>query len=217
MYNELIKLIDQIKGINKKLGTGKRYDPQAFVKSLRRLAVSMAKEYNKEAEFDYSEFSADLIPESHRLLVRDALVQMVRNAMRHGIETKEKREKLGKDGKGIVKISGYAQDKDYLLVLEDDGQGINNEKLAKALTACGECTQEEVSHMDQKELTEAIFIPGLSTASTTDKNAGRGMGMDIIKKKIEKIGGSISMMTQPGKFTKFIVTIPYEHKPINMN
>jgi len=217
MYNELIKLIEQIQGINKKLGKGKRYDPQAFVKSLKRLALSMAREYNKDADFDYSEFSADLIPENHRLLVRDALVQMVRNSMRHGIETKEKREKLGKDGTGHIKISGFAQDKDYLLVLEDDGQGINNEKLAKALTVCGECSADEVAQMNQQELTESIFIPGISTVSETDKNAGRGMGMDIIKKKIEKIGGSISMMTKPGKFTKFIVTIPYEHLPINMN
>ena len=124
---------------------------------------------------------------------------------------------MGKDGTGHVKISGFAQDTDYLLILEDDGQGIDNEKLAKALVLSGECSEEEVALMNQQQLTEAIFIPGVSTAVKADKNAGRGMGMDIIKKKIEKIGGSISMMTQPGKFTKFVVTIPYEYKPINMN
>jgi len=217
MYNELIKLIEQIKGINKKLGNGKKYDPQAFVKSLKRLALSMAKEYDKEAEFDYSEFSADLIPENHRLLVRDALVQLVRNAMRHGIESKETRKKFGKEAVGHIKISGFAQDKDYLLILEDDGQGIDNVKVAKALTLSGECTAEEVEKMNEQQLIESIFIPGVSTATDTDKNAGRGMGMDIIRKKIEKIGGSISMMTKPGRFTKFIVTIPYEYKPFNMN
>ena len=217
MYDELIKLIKQIKGINKKLSHGKRYDPQAFVKSLKRLAVSMAKEYDKEAEFDYSEFSADLIPENHRLLVRDALVQMVRNAMRHGIETRETREKLGKESVGHIKISGFSQDKDYLLVLEDDGQGIDNQKVARALTHHGKYSEAEVAQMNQKQLTEAIFIPGVSTAYDTDKNAGRGMGMDIIKRKIEKIGGSISMNTKPGRFTKFIVTIPYEHNVIHNN
>jgi len=192
-------------------------DSQDFVKSLKRLTASMAREYNKDAEFDYSEFSDDLIPENHRLLARDALVQMVHNAIRHGIETKEKRELVGKNGTGHVKISGFAEDKDYLLVFEDDGQGINYKKLARALTDCGECTPEEVAQMDQQELTEAIFIPGVSTTSETDKNVDRGMGMDIIKKKIEKIGGNISMMTKPGKFTKFIVTIPYEYRPIHMN
>jgi two-component system, chemotaxis family, sensor kinase CheA len=217
MYDELIKLIKQIEGINKRLGEGKRYDPQAFVKSLKRLAVSMAHEYNKQADFDYSEFSADLIPENHRLLVRDALVQLVRNAMRHGIETREKREKQGKNGIGHIKISGYSREKDYFLVLEDDGQGIDNQKVAEALTHCGKCSVEEVARMDQQQLTEAIFIPGVSTVFDADKNAGRGMGMDIIKKKIEKIGGNISIVTQPGLFTRFTVTIPYEHKPINMN
>jgi chemotaxis protein histidine kinase CheA len=140
---------------------------------------------------------------------------MVRNSLKHGIESRKTREQQGKDGIGHIKISGFYQGNNYQLIFEDDGRGIDSKKLATALTASGKCTQEDLMHMDDNTLLESIFIPGLSTAASADKHGGRGIGMDIIKKKLENIGGAISIKTEPGKFTKFILTIPNGQASLN--
>jgi PAS domain S-box-containing protein len=210
MYEELLKLIDQIKGINQKLNSTKRYDGTVFLKSLERLTRAMSYEYNKQVELDYSGFKVALIPEHHRLLVRDILVQMVRNSICHGIEDVSERVQSGKTEIGHLKVSGYEENNEYIMIFEDDGQGIRSEKLARHLTLAGKRTEEEVSGLNESELYNSIFLPGVSTAENMDVHAGRGVGMDIIKKKIEKIEGKILLATEPGKYTRFVVSIPYK-------
>jgi len=179
-----------------------------LLNTLDRLVKSLNTECDKEVKFDHSKLEGSSIPFQRRLLIRDILVQLIRNSMFHGIESKDERNRLKKPVHGKIKVSGNAQDNAYIIQYEDDGKGLELKKLEEKARKSGLWSKIEIDSWTKEKLYETIFAPGISTASKVNITAGRGMGMSIIKTKLDKIGGEIIVETEPNAYTRFEILIP---------
>ncbi|MCC5892254.1 chemotaxis protein CheA [Exiguobacterium sp.] len=172
-----------------------------------RMVRSVAKDIHKKVQLDITgaetELDRTVIDE-----IGDPLVHLIRNAIDHGIELPEVREQAGKDKQGKLSLRAYHGGNRVFIEIEDDGAGINVDKVrAKALER-GVLTAEEAAAMSDNELAMLIFAPGFSTADVVTDLSGRGVGLDVVKNKIESLGGVVSLETVVGQGTKFQVSLP---------
>jgi signal transduction histidine kinase len=149
------------------------------------------------------------LPAAYRRVVKDIAVQAVRNAVVHGIESPATRVAAGKTEFGTIRIELQRQeDKGYKLTLQDDGQGLVTEKIiAKALEK-GLVTPAEAASLDIKGVIKFLFKSGFSTLEGANKDAGRGVGMNLIADLVQQAGGKISIASAAGRYTRFTVTLP---------
>jgi two-component system chemotaxis sensor kinase CheA len=140
--------------------------------------------------------------------IGDPLVHLLRNAIDHGIETPERRAELGKDETGNITITASRQQNYVLIRIEDDGRGIDPEEVRKAALEKGLILREEAEQLSEREAIQLIFAPGLSTASVVTDLSGRGVGMDIVKNRIERLGGSVRVESKPGSCSRFELKLP---------
>ena len=140
--------------------------------------------------------------------IGDPLVHLLRNAVDHGIETPEKRVELGKEETGNIMITASRQQNHVLIRIEDDGRGIDAEEILKAALQKRLISKEEAEKISERELIQLIFTPGLSTASMITDLSGRGVGMDIVKNRIERLGGSIKVESKLGSGSRFELRLP---------
>jgi non-canonical purine NTP pyrophosphatase (RdgB/HAM1 family) len=137
------------------------------------------------------------------------LLQIVRNAIVHGIEPFEKRIQAGKDTKGVLTVNTKQEGNFVLIELSDDGYGLNIESIKECILAKGFITSaEQLAEFSDEELLEAIFLPGFTTKKQADKLAGRGVGLDLVRNKVRKLGGEISVTTKKNKGTTFHIKVP---------
>ncbi|MGA1862365.1 response regulator [Deferribacter thermophilus] len=141
-------------------------------------------------------------------LLTDSFLHLVRNAVSHGIENKQERLKKGKSNIGNIKLSAYRAGNSILFDIEDDGSGIDIEKIKMTIVEKGLLTEYEASQLRTDELISYIFQPGFSTASQISDVSGRGVGLDVVKKNVESLGGTITVSTKKDKYTKFTIMIP---------
>lgn len=172
-----------------------------------RMVRSVAKDIHKKVQLDISgaetELDRTVIDE-----IGDPLVHLIRNAIDHGIERPEVRLQAGKPEQGMLALRAYHGGNRVFIEIEDDGAGINVDKVrAKALER-GVITSEEAGMMSENELAMLIFAPGFSTADVVTDLSGRGVGLDVVKNKIESLGGVVSLETVAGQGTKFQVSLP---------
>lgn len=140
--------------------------------------------------------------------LNDPLMHMVRNSMDHGIEeTADERIAAGKDPKGKITLAAYSSSGEVIITVSDDGYGINTEKVLAKAKKNGLLTKPESEYSD-KEIFNMIMLPGFSTNEQVTEYSGRGVGMDVVKKGIEKIGGTVSVDSKEGFGTTFIIKIP---------
>lgn len=203
-FYELKDLIDQIGKLNAQLNQ-KGYDKDMMFKFLGKLVDRLAKEHDKRAKLIMDDYLGDTIPIESRSLITDILVQLIRNSIAHGIETTSIRKKAGKDELGKIEISNSTKGNTCIIQFKDDGQGIQLDKLRKKAMEMGKWSEEEVKKWDDEKLANIIFIPHLSTTEKAGMTSGRGMGMDIIKSKIEKLNGRIKIDTQKDKYCQFTI------------
>ena len=138
----------------------------------------------------------------------DPLMHMVRNSMDHGIEdTEEERIAAGKPPAGTIKLSAYSSSGEVVIVVSDDGKGMDAQKLLDKAEKNGILTKPRSEYTD-KEAFNLIMLPGFSTNETVTEFSGRGVGMDVVKQNIEKMGGTVSIDSQLGRGTSFTVKIP---------
>ncbi|MBF0406097.1 MAG: chemotaxis protein CheW [Candidatus Riflebacteria bacterium] len=138
----------------------------------------------------------------------DPLTHMVRNACDHGIETPETRSKSGKNNSGTVKIRAFHEAGQVVIELSDDGKGIDSEKVAQSAIRKGLITQEKLQNMSEKEKMFLIFLPGLSTAEKISDVSGRGVGMDVVKTNLDRLGGKIEIESEIGRGSLFRIKLP---------
>ncbi|HEY8282993.1 MAG TPA: chemotaxis protein CheA [Chloroflexota bacterium] len=138
----------------------------------------------------------------------DPLVHLLRNCIDHGIEVPEEREAAGKDPAGAIMLSATALENHIVIEVRDNGRGIDGRKVAVAAVRKGLMTQEAADRLSDKEAVDLVFAAGLSTARAITDISGRGVGMDIVKATIERMGGRISIETVLGEGTTFSVTLP---------
>ncbi|WP_186647320.1 hybrid sensor histidine kinase/response regulator [Fluviispira vulneris] len=140
--------------------------------------------------------------------VKDPLMHIVRNAVDHGIETLEERKKVGKKETAVIRINAYNESGQVIIEIIDDGRGIDKDKISAKALEKGIITKEALAKMTEKEIQLLIFAPGFSTADVVSNISGRGVGMDVVKTNVERIGGFVDLFSVPGEGTTIIIKIP---------
>src|SRR5882672_5619164 len=158
--------------------------------ALQQLAARIARENNKEASLKCTGFEA--VPEDYRRAVKDIGIQAVRNAIVHGIETPDARAAAGKAHEGMVRLSFQdVGETGYKLIIEDDSQGLSTDRIKETAVKKGFITAEKAQTMDTKKVFSLLFQPGFSTIETATKDAGRGVGMNLIADLTNQMGGRV--------------------------
>lgn len=135
----------------------------------------------------------------------NSLIHLIRNSIDHGIESPEARQASGKSPMGIIHVAAVRTDDGLTVTVEDDGDGINLQRVASHAVNRKLYTQDQVNRMSEEELISIIFQPGFSTASAVSSISGRGVGMDMVKNTVESVGGIIRARTTAGKGSQFIL------------
>jgi two-component system, chemotaxis family, sensor histidine kinase and response regulator PixL len=144
----------------------------------------------------------------------DPILQLVRNAFDHGVETPQARRELGKQEQGIIEIRAYHQGSQTIIEVRDDGQGLNLDKIKRKGIQLGLIAADSDGNSynytpTEDELLELLFSPGFSTANKVSEISGRGMGLDIVRSQLHSLSGSISIHSSPNQGTTFILKIPF--------
>ncbi len=174
-----------------------------FPRIVRDLAKRLNKKVNLVLEGEDTEIDRSILDK-----LEDPLIHLVRNAIDHGIEPPEERVAAGKPEEGTIKLSAYQEGDRIIISIEDDGRGINVEKVKKKAVEKGLITPEQAENMSDKEAFELLFMPGFSTADKVSEVSGRGVGMDVVASTIHALRGTIEVESEPGKGTKFIMKLP---------
>ncbi len=140
--------------------------------------------------------------------VKDPLTHLVRNSVDHGIETPEEREATGKARRGTLTLRAYHESGQVVMEIGDDGKGISPDVIGRKAVEKGLVSADELAAMSRRAVLDLIFRPGFSTADAVTNVSGRGVGMDVVRTNIEKIGGSVDLTSTPGHGTVMRVTIP---------
>ena len=174
-----------------------------FPRMVRDLSHELGKQVMVEIESGDVEIDREMIE-----VVRDPLVHLIRNAVDHGIETPAERQAAGKREIGMLQISARQTGSEIRIGIVDDGKGIDGDKLVEKAVAAGILTAEEAKLLSIRERNALICEPGLSTAKEVTAVSGRGVGMDVVRANIEKIGGSLMIDSTPGSGTRMMLNIP---------
>ena len=176
---------------------------QKYPRIARDLARSLGKDVELVLAGEETEIDKTMIED-----LSDPIIHLIRNAVDHGVETPEERVAAHKPAKSEVKLEARQEGDHIVLVVADDGRGMNAERLrAKALEK-GLITDEEANTMDERQSLNLVFLPGFSTKDVASDVSGRGVGMDVVKTNIHKLNGSIEIRSNPGKGTSFIISLP---------
>jgi len=172
---------------------------------MSRIVRKISREQGKLVDLKF--FGADT--ELDKLIVEDIsdpMMHIIRNAIDHGIESREVRTAQGKNEKGTIKISSYQKGNHVVIEIEDDGGGIDVEKVKSKALQKG--LVSDVSTVSDRDAIDFIFLPGFSTNDTVSEVSGRGVGMDVVKNNISAIFGMVDIETRKGKGSRFIITLP---------
>ncbi|HII99190.1 MAG TPA: chemotaxis protein CheA, partial [Methanoregula sp.] len=140
--------------------------------------------------------------------LNDPLLHLIRNAVNHGIESPDDRERAGKPRKGFVKLSAHRDRDNVIIELIDDGAGVNVDKVKAKAVERGLITQEVADTLTTEQAVDLLFQPGFSTADKISDISGRGVGLDVVKRSIESLKGTIRVETTPGKGSRFELLLP---------
>ncbi|AST59012.1 chemotaxis protein CheA [Thermoanaerobacterium thermosaccharolyticum] len=172
-----------------------------------RMVRDLSRELNKKITLNMygqdTEVDRTVIDE-----IGDPLVHLMRNSIDHGIETPEVRVKKGKPETGVINLKAYHEGNNVIIEVSDDGSGINFEKVKNKAYEKGMLSADEVEELSNEKLIKLLFEPGFSTSDTISDISGRGVGLDVVKNKIESLNGSIEVKTEVDKGTKFIIKLP---------
>lgn len=174
-----------------------------FPRMIRDVSRKLGKDIELVMSGEETELDRTVIDE-----IGDPLIHLLRNAADHGLETTEERISIGKPKKGTIKLQAYQDGNSVVIEVEDDGKGINVNKIRNKAIDKGTITKEEAATMTENEIIELLFKPSFSTAEKISDLSGRGVGLDVVKSRITALGGHVEVETEYGKGSKFIVRLP---------
>lgn len=174
-----------------------------FPRMVRDITQKLGKEVELVIEWRETELDRSVIES-----ISDPLIHMLRNSVDHGIETPLDRIQAGKPRMGTVWVRARHQESHVVIEMEDDGKGIDPERLKAKALQMGILSQEIANRMTDSDAMQLVFAAGLSTATEVSELSGRGVGMDIVKSNIEKLGGTITITSKRGQGTRFTVRLP---------
>lgn len=172
-----------------------------------RLVRDLSRKVNKEVELIFEGEETEL-DKSIIEAINDPLMHLIRNSVDHGIEDAETRAALGKPAVGRVVLRAYHKGNSVVIEIEDDGKGIDPDKMREVAISKGIITPEEAKNLTDREATELIFAPGFSSAKVVTDISGRGVGMDVVRTNIKNLKGNIAIHTIPGQGTRFSLSLP---------
>ncbi len=174
-----------------------------FPRVVRDLAVACGKQVRIDMDGQETELDKTIVE-----AIRDPLTHMVRNAVDHGIETPTQRQQRGKPAEGRLALHAFHEGGKVIIEIADDGGGIDPHRVRDKAIKQKAITTEEASRLNERELVNLVFLPGFSTADQVTHFSGRGVGMDVVRTNIERIGGSVELESQPGVGTTVKMKIP---------
>jgi two-component system chemotaxis sensor kinase CheA len=174
-----------------------------FPRIIRDLSQALHRKVRLVLEGQETELDKSLLE-----AIKDPLTHAVRNSMDHGIEPPEVRQAAGKDPEGTLKLRAYQESSHVIIEVSDDGAGIRVEKVRNKAIERGLIAAERAAQLSERELLQLIFLPGFSTAEAVTNVSGRGVGMDVVRTNVEKIGGKVEIDSRPGKGTTLRLRIP---------
>jgi two-component system chemotaxis sensor kinase CheA len=170
---------------------------------VRDLSQSLGKRVRLQMEGQETELDKSLLE-----AIKDPLTHAVRNSLDHGIENPDVRDAAGKAPEGLLKLRAVQEGSHVIIEVADDGAGIAVEKVRVKAIERGLITQDRAERLGERELLQLIFLPGFSTAAAVTNVSGRGVGMDVVRTNVEKIGGKVEIDSKPGKGTTLRLRIP---------
>ncbi|MDR0444289.1 MAG: hypothetical protein LBH44_12890 [Treponema sp.] len=187
-------------------GGGERQNVRVLIDSLVKTTSKAAEDMEKTIQFVASDIEAEAIEKGPRRVMKEVLMQLIRNSAVHGIETPDARKEKGKNETGTIKLSIKLVDGHVHMKLSDDGKGLDYEKIARTALQKNLIKKEDAQNKDI--LMKAIFSPGFSTADTESVHAGRGIGLNLVRDRIKEVNGTIKLRSETGKGIIFFVSIP---------
>ncbi|NBF39206.1 MAG: chemotaxis protein CheA [Spirochaetes bacterium] len=172
-----------------------------FRRLVRDLAQDLGKEVALQIEGSETELDKNVIDS-----LKDPLLHIIRNSIDHGLETPEERRAAGKDSRGTVRLAAYYAGTNVVIEVADDGKGIDAEKVRAKAAERGIIAAD--ADLSEEQMLDLIFSPGFSTAAAATNVSGRGVGMDVVKQNIEKLGGTVRVESRPAKGTRMSLRIP---------
>lgn len=167
-----------------------------------RLVRDLSKQENKEIELVIQ--GEDTVADKYILeLIKDPLLHLIRNSIDHGLETPEERINAGKPPQGTIVLKGYQTSSNIFIEVQDDGRGLDMEKIKETALRRGLYRPEELNAMTRSQIQALIFEPGFSTRTFITEVSGRGVGLDVVKTNVERLKGSIEIISETGKGTTF--------------
>ena len=174
-----------------------------FVRMVREASRASGKAVSLEIRGETVEMDTTIVE-----LMADPLVHLVRNAIAHGIEGEETRRRLGKPPHGTLHLGAAHKGGSIYIEVADDGRGIDLEAVSEAARRAGFVTAETIARLGERDIVDLIFLPGLTTATSVTTAAGRGVGMDVVRTNVGRLGGEIEVQTQAGRGTRFRIRLP---------
>src|ERR1700722_19048413 len=174
-----------------------------FPRTVRDVATMCGKQVRIEMEGKETELDKTIVE-----AIKDPLTHIVRNSVDHGIEKPERRVAVGKPAEGRLLLRAYHEGGQVIIEISDDGGGLDADKIRRKAVEKGLITPEQAARMGEREGVNLIFLPGFSTAEKVTNVSGRGVGMDVVKTNIEKIGGTVDVQSKAGTGTTVRMKIP---------
>jgi two-component system, chemotaxis family, sensor kinase CheA len=172
-----------------------------MIRLVRDLSMKSGKQVDLIMNGEETEIDRNMVDS-----IYDPLVHMIRNSVDHGVQLPAERVKLGKSPAGTLHLRAYQKGGNIVIEIEDDGQGLNTEKIRKKAVERG--LLNAADSVSDHEINNLIFLPGFSTADTITDVSGRGVGMDVVKKAVEKLRGTVEVQSQPSKGSLFLLRLP---------
>lgn len=207
-FNEQIEYLERVTtNLHESVMKVRMVPIESVVNRFPRMIRDLSKKLNKEMELimtgEDTELDRTVIDE-----IGDPLMHMLRNAADHGLESTIDRLKIGKPKVGTIRLDAYQDGNNVTIEVADDGAGVDVEKIKRKAVEKGTITEEQAEYMTEKEAVDLLFAPAFSTAEKISDVSGRGVGLDVVKNKIEGLGGDVEVVTKLGEGTKFIVRLP---------
>lgn len=207
-YNEAVEYLERITtNIHDAVMKVRMVPVERVFNRFPRLIRDISRKLNKDIELTMSgeetELDRTVIDE-----IGDPLIHLLRNAADHGLETTEERIRKGKEKTGHIYLRAYQDGNNVVIEVEDDGNGIDTKKVRDKAIEKGAISPELAANLSEQEIIELLFKPSFSTSENISDISGRGVGLDVVKTKIEALGGDIEVKTTLGKGSKFIVCLP---------
>ncbi|HTP24708.1 MAG TPA: response regulator [Anaeromyxobacteraceae bacterium] len=197
----------QFDSISERVGSARLIPLAGILAGFPRAARDLAREQGKEVDclVRGGETGVD---KSILLSLSDPMVHLLRNAVDHGLEEPAERERAGKSSKGRIVIAARAEADQLVIAMEDDGRGLDRDRLRTAAVARGILTEAQAAALPEGAVVDLVFLPGFTTREKAGELSGRGIGLDVVRRKVTELGGSVSVESWPGKGTRFTLRMP---------